>query len=628
MSSTDNDDLYRSTAKPENAQVTENGVRKEKKVLRLVGGGSDPEKEEFVDARSKSSKSLRRGGQLKKTIKSETVANLQTQAEQAFNAVLKLKNMIPRNVKPLTEEDLNDESDDDRTDDPGVGSRATEALSKELIAKDKEIKELTSQLNHFRKIFYEAQGELKKAREAQERLATQMQMRMLKKKASLNNFSARRFSAARLSGSRISVSSNDQDQNRRRFGTFTEIDMTKQRTSNVDDDEDEDVLRLEKIDSQSLKKLQVKPRTNDLAGRVSGFRLLLESDVEDDKADLKTITDGFITIPHLTKMQVKLKWRYEPGAVLIIKKLNDEPALRMLMEIANYFLKKGNNITVFIERPVVEDLAEINMDLLENMTPLESKAMKHQPIDFVICLGGDGTLIWTCSLFPDGIPPICSFKMGSLGFLSPFHADDYEDTLNAVLTKGTELTIRSRLEIRIERASKEGEEPDEPEIFTCLNEAVIDRGPHQSMVQLNMYSGEKKDLITVVQGDGIIIATPTGSTAYSLAAGGGILHPAIPGMIVTPIAPHTLSFRPIIVSDSTFLMFEVSETARNSAFIAFDGQNQTELRKGDKVRILVSEFPVAAFCKEGETGDWFGAIKDSFLWNERSLQKSHSLTKK
>ena len=92
-------------------------------------------------------------------------------------------------------------------------------------------------------------------------------------------------------------------------------------------------------------------------------------------------------------------------------------------------------------------------------------------------------------------------------------------------------------------------------------------------------------------------------------------------MLITPICPHSLSFRPIIVSDTSSVRLRLSDTARSSAFVSFDGHAPLELRKGDEVKIRVSEFPVPCICAEGENEDWFQALKRSFLWNERVVQK-------
>jgi NAD+ kinase len=211
--------------------------------------------------------------------------------------------------------------------------------------------------------------------------------------------------------------------------------------------------------------------------------------------------------------------------------------------------------------------------------------------------------------------------------LSTFTVDATDEALSNMLTKEMLLTLRSRLEVKIIRRRQKGHEHRSPttETYTVLNEVVVDRGPNSSIVNLDLFIGSSMtDPITHVQGDGIIISTPTGSTAYSLSAGGSMIHPSIPCVVITPICPHSLSFRPIVVSDTTSVRLQVSDVARTTAFVSVDGRKPVELFKGDEVKIRVSEFPVPCICAKGENEDWFQAIKSGFLWNERTIQKKIS----
>ena len=112
-----------------------------------------------------------------------------------------------------------------------------------------------------------------------------------------------------------------------------------------------------------------------------------------------------------------------------------------------------------------------------------------------------------------------------------------------------------------------------------LNDIVIDRGTSSSMVELDCYIDSA--FLTTVHADGLIIATPTGSTAYSMSAGGSMVHPLTPSILMTPICPHTLSFRQMLLPDSTVLRIQVSENSRCAAAISFDGQFKDRLNKGD-----------------------------------------------
>jgi len=193
-------------------------------------------------------------------------------------------------------------------------------------------------------------------------------------------------------------------------------------------------------------------------------------------------------------------------------------------------------------------------------------------------------LIATDFLAQEAMPPVISFSMGSLGFLTPFTMDEFAHRIDHLLDSGCHLTLRSRLRCTIERKrrggtasappspSSEGCEPNgcdpscEPSCesngWLALNEVVIDRGTSTYLGMLEIYSDNT--LITTAQADGIIIATPTGSTAYSLAAGGALVMPSIPGILLTPICPHALSFRPAIFPDSVTLKIVLPEGARQT----------------------------------------------------------------
>jgi NAD+ kinase len=243
----------------------------------------------------------------------------------------------------------------------------------------------------------------------------------------------------------------------------------------------------------------------------------------------------------------------------------------------------------------------------EDFTPpdgcaIELHTLSHR-VDLIVCLGGDGTLLWASGLFKviatnrhrvrpsatdchsqEAMPPVISFSMGSLGFLTPFTMDEFAHRIDHLLDSGCHLTLRSRLRCTIERKrrggtasappspSSEGCEPNgcdpscEPSCesngWLALNEVVIDRGTSTYLGMLEIYSDNT--LITTAQADGIIIATPTGSTAYSLAAGGALVMPSIPGILLTPICPHALSFRPAIFPDSVTLKIVLPEGARQT----------------------------------------------------------------
>jgi NAD+ kinase len=180
---------------------------------------------------------------------------------------------------------------------------------------------------------------------------------------------------------------------------------------------------------------------------------------------------------------------------------------------------------------------------------------------------------------------------------------------------GVYITLRMRLQCEIHRDGK-------PLPGTChhvLNEVVLSRGSFPYLSKIEVY--ERDHLITKVQADGLMLSTPTGSTAYSVSAGGSMVHPNVSSMLFTPICPHSLSFRPIILPDYAQLQLRIAGDARCGAVATFDGKNTTELQPGDALHVELSPFPVPTINFRDQTLDWFSSIERCFMWNERLEQK-------
>ena len=261
-------------------------------------------------------------------------------------------------------------------------------------------------------------------------------------------------------------------------------------------------------------------------------------------------------------------------------------------------------------------------------------------VDFVVCLGGDGVILHASHLFRGPIPPVLSFNLGSLGFLTShdfksYCTDIFDVVSGSSVLNGVYVTLRMRLRCKIYRKGRPrgGEAP----YYDVLNEVVVDRGPGGFLSMIECY--ERDRLITKVQvsargrragrsggltqrkGDGVMLATPTGSTAYSAAAGGSICHPCVPAILFTPICPHALSFRPVMLPDSSEIELKIPETARESAWVCFDGQDRQELECGDSVKICMSPYPMPTVNKRDETDDWFASLVRCLNWNERTDQR-------
>jgi len=241
-----------------------------------------------------------------------------------------------------------------------------------------------------------------------------------------------------------------------------------------------------------------------------------------------------------------------------------------------------------------------------------------EKFDLVLTLGGDGTVLFTSWLFQRIVPPVLSFSLGSLGFMTTFEFEKYKEHLNRVMgDDGMKINLRMRFTCTVWRAGALPGEMEEGDQFEVLNELVIDRGPSPYVSQLELYGDD--ELITVVQADGCIFSTPTGSTAYSLSAGGPLVHPDIPGLLLTPICPHTLSFRPMVLSDSMALRVAVPRNSRATAYCAFDGKGRVELRQGDYVTITASQYPFPTVTRTDS--EWFDSVRRTLRWNVRAAEQ-------
>jgi NAD+ kinase len=342
------------------------------------------------------------------------------------------------------------------------------------------------------------------------------------------------------------------------------------------------------------------------------FRLL---SCNDESCATLLPVGGEIRQEQSSRSLTKLTWDRRPTTALVVKKPNDGRAASALLSVAAFL--GGLGCRVLVEPVVQASLlsAPGSGELTSTWTAEEAATLGNQ-VDFCVCLGGDGTILWAASLFARGVPPVISFALGSLGFLTPFAWDNHQRDLEMVMAGDFSLTCRTRLVCRIIRSTEEDKGWAGATSTTVLNEVVIDRGPSHSLVALDCFVDGMP--MTRLQADGIIVATPTGSTAYSLAAGGSMVHPGISAILFTPVCAHALSSRPLILPDGIELRVSVCPTSRCTAWAAFDGRGRTELQRGDTLCVRVSPFPVPSVILHSETDDFFRAAKSGLFWNQRS----------
>ncbi|XP_057795693.1 NAD kinase 2, chloroplastic-like [Salvia miltiorrhiza] len=331
------------------------------------------------------------------------------------------------------------------------------------------------------------------------------------------------------------------------------------------------------------------------------------------------VTESSLAFSHPSTQQQMLLWKSTPKTVLLLKKLGQE-LMEEAKEVASFLYHK-EKMNVLVEPEVHDVFARIpGFGFVQTFYSQDTSDL-HERVDLVACLGGDGVILHASNLFRGAVPPVVSFNLGSLGFLTSHTFGDYKGDLRQVIhgnntTDGVYITLRMRLRCEIFRNGK----AMPGKIFDVLNEIVVDRGSNPYLSKIECYEHDR--LITKVQGDGVIVATPTGSTAYSTAAGGSMVHPNVPCMLFTPICPHSLSFRPVILPDSARLELKIPEDARSNAWVSFDGKRRQQLSRGDSVRISMSQHPLPTVNKCDQTGDWFRSLIRCLNWNERLDQKA------
>ncbi|PYH93683.1 ATP-NAD kinase [Aspergillus ellipticus CBS 707.79] len=370
----------------------------------------------------------------------------------------------------------------------------------------------------------------------------------------------------------------------------------------------------------------------------------------------KQLSDMAWNVRKLSKKLDSIKLKLTVQTVFLVTKAGDQSVIGSTREVARWLLsrERATLYNVYVEKRLESD-PEFGADEILKEEPSAKNRLKYWDhelavdkahlFDFVVTLGGDGTVLFTSWLFQHVVPPVLSFSLGSLGFLTKFDFNDYQKTLTNAFRDGVVVNLRLRFECTIMRsnplpgsspvsAKKRdlveeliGEECDDTlthrpdKVLQILNDVVLDRGPNPTMSSIELFGDDEH--FTTLLADGVCIATPTGSTAYNLAAGGSLSHPDNPVILVTAICAHTLSFRPIILPDTIVLRMGVPYDARTSSWASFDGRERIELRPGDYVTVSASRYPFANVLPRGRRGDdWVHSISKTLNWNSRQRQKS------
>lgn len=226
--------------------------------------------------------------------------------------------------------------------------------------------------------------------------------------------------------------------------------------------------------------------------------------------------------------------------------------------------------------------------------------------DLLIVFGGDGTLLAAARSLNNRVVPILPINLGSLGFLTSVTLVELQSVLDDVLAQRSPTSERTLLDVTVLRGKEAIAQ------HRALNDAVLNKGVLARMVDLELsVNGE---FVSTYKADGLIISTPTGSTAYSLAAGGPIVHPSVRSFVATPICPHTLTNRPLVIPDDSQVEIVFCD-GEEPIYLTLDGQTGVELRHGDRVAIRVAEQRLRLVNPAQRT--YFQILRDKLKWGER-----------
>jgi NAD+ kinase len=220
-------------------------------------------------------------------------------------------------------------------------------------------------------------------------------------------------------------------------------------------------------------------------------------------------------------------------------------------------------------------------------------------VDLMIVLGGDGTLLSIAHLAAQNDVPVLGVNLGRLGFLTEVPTEEIYLTLDSFLA-GEEQLVSPRLLLEAVCRGRS---------YFCLNDVVINKGAVARMIQIGISIDGRE--IAAVKGDGLIVSTPTGSTAYSLSAGGPIVQPHVPALVLSPICPHTLSFRPMVVASSSRIRLQLL-TAGEEVYLTLDGQRGITLGKNDVIEIKKAGFDLKLISSPKR--NYFDLLKEKLAW--------------
>jgi NAD+ kinase len=284
----------------------------------------------------------------------------------------------------------------------------------------------------------------------------------------------------------------------------------------------------------------------------------------------------------------------------------------------------GSKIAAIISRPARPEVARTVPELLtwlqahgyqvivdpetarysNGQEEVQRSQMSSRPLDLVIVLGGDGTLLSAVRATAGADAPLLGVNLGSLGFLTDVPLSSLFSMLDAIAQSRAHVEERSLMQCDLLRAE------EVLGSYMAFNDVVVNK---TALARLNHYDLFVDNVfVSSYRADGMIVATPTGSTAYSLSAGGPVMMPTVNAFVITPVAPHALTHRPLVVPDSSVV--EILLRSEEVAYLSMDGEPGLDLRDGDRVRCRRSDHKVSLFHTDT---DFFHVLRTKLKWGER-----------
>jgi len=281
----------------------------------------------------------------------------------------------------------------------------------------------------------------------------------------------------------------------------------------------------------------------------------------------------------------------------VILKKNKPEAIHILKELGEWLRGKG-----------VECIAEEEMAQGVGWPCVPTERMISEA-EMLVVLGGDGTILAAARMIQGQQIPILGVNLGGMGFLTAITLEELYPTLELILRGDYQVSERMLLRVTLFQEGGERE-------FTVLNDAVINKGALARIIAIETeINGE---YLTTFRADGLIISTPTGYTAYSLAAGGPIVHPSLHSLVITPISPHTLTNRPLIVPQKAVITATLL-SEREEVFLTLDGQVGLPMKAGDKV--VVQRAEKDALLIKSPFRSYFELLRQKLMWGGDLIRK-------